>query len=318
MDDVSLNRLCAFAKVQQPEGLTLLPEHWSTAKASRLGGLRHVELYGNPATRSGRSLGGQNAQRRFRANPEFYHARGVAVRKSVRRPYYSGDVAELVGILLGDGSIRARQVTISSNVLDADHAAYIQDLVLKLFGLQMSQGLDMDDHTITLTASSTELVECLVAMGLHVGDKVRQQVDVPNWVWRKREFEMGCLRGLMDTDGCVYRHAYQVNGTRYRYTKLAFTSASAPLLHSVKRMFEHVGVFPSLHRDGRRLYLHDSNGVKKYFDLVGTHNPRYLYRYRSFADYVQERSHSPVECGGLLNRCTGEILYRGFESLPLR
>ena len=72
MDEGSLNRRCELAKLHRPEGIVLLPEHWSVANASRIGGRRHIEWYGNPGTPAGRSLGGRNAQRRFRSDPEYF------------------------------------------------------------------------------------------------------------------------------------------------------------------------------------------------------------------------------------------------------
>lgn len=283
MDGRSFERLCQFAEVPHPKGVTWLPEHWSIPRASRIGGRRHIELHGNPGTPEGRSRGGRHSQQRFRSNPEYFRSLGVAVRKSVSRPPPSADLAEFVGIVLGDGSITSRQVTISFNVLDAEYAKHVTGLVSELFGVRSSSSIDQTDHTISVIASGVELVEVLQGLGLKRGNKVTQQVDVPAWVWQQRDFQIACLRGLMDTDGCVFRHTYRVNGKTYTYTKLAFTNYSRPLLLSAKQLFETLGLAPTLHKDGRRLYLHDTKAVHKYFELVGTHNPRYRHRYGEVA-----------------------------------
>ena len=278
MDERSLNRLCRFADLPRPR-VKVLPEHWSAPKASSLGGRRHIELYGNPGTPEGRSRGGRTAQERFRSNPEYFRSLGVAVRKRVTKPPLSADLAEFVGIVLGDGSITSRQVTISFNLLDAEYAEYVKRLVLRLFDIQARSNIDQTDHVISLISSGVELVELLEELGLRKGNKVRQQVDVPAWICQREEFQTACLRGLMDTDGCVFRHSYRVNGKMYTYTKLAFTNYSRPLLLSAKRFFEALGLAPTLHKDGRRLYLHNTKAVTEYFGLVGTRNPRYLQRY---------------------------------------
>lgn len=279
IDQRSLEQLCQFANLPTPSRVTILPEHWSVPKASCIGGRRYIELYGNPGTPEGRSRGGRNSQVLFRSNPAYYQSLGVAVRKPVKTPAFSADLAEFVGIVLGDGSVTSRQVTISFNLLDVQYADYVKRLIETLFAIRTGSHVDQEDHALTVTASGISLVEFLEAVGLQRGNKVKQQVDLPSWVWRKRAFQVGCLRGLIDTDGCVYRHAYRVNGKLYTYTKLAFTNYSRPLLHSTKRLFEELGLFPTLHRDGRRLYLHDTRAVKKYFEVVGTHNPRYRERY---------------------------------------
>ncbi len=193
-------------------------------------------------------------------------------------------MAEWVGIVLGDGGITRYQVTISFNYpLDAAYAEYVARLGTRLFNLVPGRVIDRPDHTLGLVFSSAELVETLERFGLRRGDKVRHQIDLPAWVWRRREYRIACLRGLMDTDGCVFRHRYRVNGKMYKYTKLCFTSYSRPLLDSAKQLFESLSLFPTIHQyDGHRLYLHDTAAVRRYFELVGTSNPRYQSRFDEY------------------------------------
>jgi hypothetical protein len=318
IDDRSLNRLCRLANLAIPD-VTLLPEHWSVPKASRLGGRRRIELYGSPGTPEGRARGGRNAQERFRANPEHFRQLGVAVRKVIAQPPLSADLAEWIGIVLGDGGITHCQVTISFHLtLDAAYAEHVAQLAARLFGLMPGRGIDSADHTLSLVFSSVELVETLERLGLKRGNKVQQQVDLPGWVWERQEYQTACLRGLMDTDGCVYYHRYAVNGKMYGYCKLCFTSYSRPLLYSAKRLFESLQMFPTIHAyDGHRLYLHNSGAVKRYFEIVGTHNPRYLERFEQFSKARGEvAEHGRLQLTA--NELGGQKPPPGFESQPLR
>ena len=284
MDDHSLERLCHLANVPKPAHIELLPEHWSVPKASHIGGRRHIELYGSPGTPAGRSLGGRNAQKRFRSHPEHFRSLGVAVRKPVTRPLPSVDLAELMGIMLGDGGMTNFQVKVSFNELDAAYADHVKQLIASLFGVSPVKAVDAHDHAFDLVVSRVEAVELLESFGLRRGDKIQHQVDVPSWVWKRGDYRIACLRGLMDTDGCVYHHRYTVNGNTYGYCKLCFTSYSRPLLSSAKRLFEGLQLFPTIHAyDGHRLYLHDTQAVKRYFKVVGTHNPRYRERFDRFS-----------------------------------
>lgn len=252
MDDRSLDRLCALANIPRPQQISLLPEHWSVPKASRIGGRRHAELYGSPGTAEGRSRGGRNSQKRFRANPGYYRLLGVAVRKKIKRPAHSAELAEFLGIMLGDGGITRYQAKIS----------------------------------------------------LKRGHKIRNQVDVPEWIWSCAEYRIACLRGLMDTDGCVFYHRYRVNGKMYGYIKLCFTSYCRPLLDSAKRLFESLSLFPTVHRyDGHRLYLHDTMAARRYFEVVGTNNPRYRSRFESYlpmSQWVGRGGRVLADCSSLL------------------
>ena len=111
-----------------------------------------------------------------------------------------------------------------------------------------------------------------------MGNKIKQNIDIPRWVKRSRTFSIACLRGLVDTDGCVFVHKYKVNGKTYGYKKLVFTSYSKPLLCSVSKVLKNIGLTPRL--SGMRDIRIDSvENVKRYFDLVGTHNHKLLKKY---------------------------------------
>ena len=283
MDEISLQRLCQVAHLSRPRGITILAEHWSVPKSSRLGGLRRIQLHGSPGTFEGRRRGGQNAQKRFRSDPDYYRSLGVAVRKKIGLPAFSVELAEFIGIMLGDGGMTDYQATISFNRLDSAYGDYVEGLARKLFHIAPRKTFSKEDQVFYLIMSGVELIERLETLGLRRGNKVKHQVDIPDWVWQRREYQIGCLRGLMDTDGCVYRHRYAVNGKTYAYTKLCFTSYSSSLLHSAKKMFESLDLHPTIHAyDGHRLYLHGSKAVKRYFEVVGTHNSRYQERFDVF------------------------------------
>lgn len=318
MDDHSLDHLCQLANLQRPVQVTLLPEHWSVAIASRIGGRRHFELYGSPATATGRSLGGRNAQKRFRSNPDYFRSLGIAVRKPVTHPHLSADLAELIGIMLGDGGMTNAQVKVSFNELDAAYADHVRRLITSVLGVSPARLADAHDHAFDLVVSRVEAVEVLESFGLRRGNKVQHQVDVPLWVWKRRDYRIACLRGLMDTDGCVYHHRYAVNGKTYGYCKLCFTSYSRPLLASAKRLFEGLRLFPTIHAyDGHRLYLHDTQAVRRYFEIVGTHNPRYQERFNRFSRHRGEvAEHGRLQLTA--NELGGQKLPPGFKSRPLR
>jgi hypothetical protein len=73
---------------------------------ARLGGLRRCELYGNPGTAEGRSKGGRRGCEFFRLHPEIARLRGFVTRKETKNPPRSGELANFIGIMLGDGGIR--------------------------------------------------------------------------------------------------------------------------------------------------------------------------------------------------------------------
>jgi hypothetical protein len=103
-----------------------------------------------------------------------------------------------------------------------------------------------------------ERVENLLKLGLKSGNKVENQVRVPNWI--KRDFKwinnnleewnrffrprvIGCLKGLTDTDGCFYINHHKNTG--YTAVSLQFCNASKPLVEDFKDMCASIGIIIS-------------------------------------------------------------------------
>lgn len=111
------------------------------------------------------------------------------------------------------------------------------------------------------------------------GNKVRQQVDIPEWVKKKRPYAIACLRGLIDTDGCVIIHRYRSRGKLYRYGKIGYTSRSFPLLTAASGILSELGIGHRMMKGGYDIRIEAMEEVKKYFQIVGTSNPKHLKRY---------------------------------------
>lgn len=95
----------------------------------------------------------------------------------------------------------------------------------------------------------------MISKGLKPGNKIKNQVSVPDWIKRdlkwiennQEEWEkiflplvIHCLRGLMDTDGSIYVNHHK----KKNYTSIAiqFTNGSKPLVNDFKEMCESIGV----------------------------------------------------------------------------
>lgn len=279
----ALQRLYGQAGLRLPAQLPVLPEFWHIHRAARLGGQRRAELYGPPpATLEGRRKGGRISCERFRANPRLAKACGFVVRKSIKRPKKSARLAEFVGIMLGDGCLSGRfQVGIAFNAkTDRAYGTYLQRLFWALFGLSATIQRRVDSNGWTVVASSRALVEYLQTLGLVGGDKVAHQVDVPEWIWAKLPYQRACLKGLMDTDGSIYRYTHSVNGSVYDHVALCFTNRSQPLLSSVQRVLSNNGFRPRLRR--YQVHLNRQIEIQRYFQIIGSRNSKHLERFQEY------------------------------------
>ena len=277
-----LKRISKETGLVPPKRLRLLPDFWHIPAAARLGGKRHAQLYGSPGTLESRRKGGRISCERFRANPRLAQALGFKVRKVIRRPRKSALLAEFIGIMLGDGCLSSQfQVGIAFNSeTDRAYGTYLQDLFQRLFTVSATIQPRSKTRGWTVVASSRALVEHLQVLGLVQGNKVANQVDVPRWIWTKPSYQQACLRGLMDTDGSVYRYAHRVYGHRYDHVGLCFTNHSRPLLLAAERLLKNCGFRPRA--GGYHVYLHRQEEIRRYFRVVGSRNPKHVDRSQDY------------------------------------
>ena len=147
----------------------------------------------------------------------------VAWRKPIQYPRISAKLAEFVGILMGDGGISARQVVVTlHSETDKEFAVYYSDLCHELFGIRPNIAKVKSCNAVVAVISRTDLVEWCNSLGLPIGHKIRQGLDIPIWIKKNSQYSRACLRGLVDTDGSIFIHMYRVGGKQYKYKKLDF------------------------------------------------------------------------------------------------
>lgn len=274
-----LYTICKKFKITQPNKIEIRDAFWSTKKAAILGGQSTFKKYG--------SVGGSPEHRKEQwqkwwkktghkeLTPSFKSL-------SIKRPRKSSDLAEFVGIILGDGHIALSQVTITLNATDdALYAQYVVALTKKLFGVTPSITKRKNMNAVVISISRKKLVEFLLELGLSAGNKTTQQVDIPDWIKESQTFSKMSARGLIDTDGCVVNECHNINTKKYCYTRLAFTNASQPLLLSVFKILEGLDFSPKM-RNNKRVQIEKSEEIWRYFKVIGTSNPKHRARFKKF------------------------------------
>ncbi len=302
MPHESLLRLSRYTGFSLPPQIRILPEFWHIRRAAQLGGRRSGQLYGSPGSLESRRKGGRVSARRFQENPELAKALGFKIRKSIKQPARSSLLAEFIGIMLGDGCLSSRfQVEVAFNTkTDKKHGLYIQHVFQKLFHVSAPIRHRSEGYGGSIVASSRALVEYLQTVGLIAGNKVHHQVDVPSWILENQIYQRACLRGLMDTDGSVYWYTHRVYGHSYSHVALCFTNHSRPLLASVERMLLDYGFRPR--RRPHAVFLHRQEDVKRYFQIIGTSNPKHRRRFQDRPKEVIRRGTQVADAAALEKR----------------
>ncbi len=259
-----------------PEDKEIMIKRWQEAKekASRIGGLAHFKKYGSPATLEGRIKGGIKAIANLRRNGFTPY-----VKKYSLPIGFNEELAEYVGIMLGDGCITSGQCNITLNsVADREYVHFVSQLEKRLFGEEPKLYKRKDSKALVLYYNSRFIIRYILSIGLKIGNKVRQQVDVPDWIKSSLMYKTACIRGLMDTDGGAFLHRYKVNDKDYFYKKICFSNKSIPLLLFVKKTLEELGFTPKLVNNmvNKQVWLYNNTEVMDYLKKVGTSNPRLL------------------------------------------
>ena len=254
----------------------------SYSQRGRLGALQRYKLYGNLGTPEGRSKGGKRSCEFFRLHPEVARQRGFVTLKEINKPARSTELAAFIGIMLGDGGFHSKyQFTISFNYkTDREFAEYVARLIKRLFNVGYKIIREKDNLGADIIVSSRSVVDFLLKQGLKAGNKIKNQVDIPAWIKKNKEFRKVCIRGLFDTDGSLYGHRYKVNNKWYEYLKLDFTSCSKPLLGSVYAILSDLGIKSSL--KGVHISVSAKADVNRYLATVGSSNTKFLNRWKRF------------------------------------
>lgn len=253
-------------------------------KIARTGGLARIKLYGNPGTPSGRILGGQKA----RITHNSLTSSPFVARK-FPPPIFSEDLSEFIGILLGDGGVSARQVTITLHKYDdKDYSDYVARLIKKVFRLHVLPKERIKENVNIIVLSRTLLVEFLKSMGIQSGSKIRNQDRIPYWIESNPDYKRKCLRGLFDTDGCFYVDKHVIKGKVYKNAGMNFTNRSIPLLEFFKSTLIESGFAPT-QTSKYCIVLRRESDIVRYFGEIGCSNPKHVNKFRA---YIEEKRKS--------------------------
>lgn len=264
----------------------ILAKYWHVVAAARKGGHARVRLHGNPGTVAGRRKGGQESLKTHRQRNT-----GFRILHEVALPPRSSKLAELLGILVGDGHLSYYQASVCTNLTtDIGHAYFVKKLFKELFAVPVGIQKRQKDNSIVVVVSSRTIVRFLEKQGMPSGNKIKNNLRVPDWILKKGEYRAAFMRGLFDTDGCVYAEHHSGTKKTYSYAILAITSYAKGLIYGIIKILNSLGFTPRNRSSQKSVYLRKQSEVRRYFSMVGTSNPKHLYRFNKFIGRVPKRS----------------------------
>ncbi len=208
--------------------------------------------------------------------------------KKIVVPNKNEDLAEAVGIILGDGhisefirgkKIRNYFIKIAGNTYtDLDYLKrYIPLLFKKLFEEQGKIFISKKKNEGYFTLYGKNYVEFFKSLGLGTGNKKTNNQSIPKWIKEDDKLLKKCLRGLIDTDGSV--HIISKNN---RNIRISYTSYIPRLLDDVRVSLIKLGFTPSKIISERQIFISKQEEIKKYSNEIGFSNQKNLNRLKSF------------------------------------
>ncbi|MDO8603921.1 MAG: LAGLIDADG family homing endonuclease [bacterium] len=156
----------------------------------------------------------------------------------------NGDLAELIGVVLGDGHIcvypRCEELRLISN---SNSPGFI-----KRYAKIMEQVFSKKPYVISSGQSNSTKIgfyEKFISkrLGVPTGSRKDLEIKVPKWISKNREYVVRYLRGLYEAEGsfCVHEPTYT--------HKFLFANRNESMLNNVYELMQGLGFHPHRSKD---------------------------------------------------------------------
>lgn len=183
---------------------------------------------------------------------------------------YSEELAELFGILLGDGSVEKYYVKIYLNMIaDKGYAQNVIKLIkIALPGIKPTVHIRKNRGTEEIQISSVDVCNYFKLIGFNPKNR-----SVPCWITEKESFTKRTIRGLFDTEGSIGVKRFEGKNGSYVYKQLTFTNTNKNILEFIRNSLCLLGFSPT--KSFRyNLYISNKKDIARYFKVIGTSNPK--------------------------------------------
>ncbi len=206
----------------------------------------------------------------------------------IREPPFDAALAEAIGIMLGDGSLycvpekSVYEIRIAGNLKDESEylTGHVKPLFESLFGIPARLLYRPDLNGLYVCFNSVRLARFLEKAGLPRNAR-RSITGIPLWIRNDPSCLAACIRGLLDTDGSVFR----LSNKDPNIVRIGFKNANQTLLQHTWEALVELGFHPS--KPGHRnIFLTRKSDTKGYAAQIGFNNPKHKLRFQKFSPVV--------------------------------
>lgn len=192
-------------------------------------------------------------------------------------------LAELIGIILGDGHLhkKANSITIVGSLDDFHYyESYVIPLIKSIFNVNPKLRKRNDRNAFYIDFNSKETMEYLIEeIGLKRGNKKRARL--PNLIKNNKSLYSHFLRGFFDTDGTV-KFSKQKKKINY-YPRVEFCQKNKILGNEIANLIKNLGFNLNICIDKRYntgvYQISGNKNLKRWKKVVGFSNQVHLTKY---------------------------------------
>ena len=206
---------------------------------------------------------------------------------------FSYDLAELVGILLGDGSINIYPsekystyycVKVSFNSQERQYINHVSHLMKRVLGVVPKKLFRANENTAELLIYRKAVVEKLLVLGLRSSPKWERAVIPARFL--RSPLDLCVLRGYFDTDGSVVI----ANNNGISYARLEMKISPSPMQQQLLKILKKNCFAYHAYAIGKgkvRVQMNGREELRKWMQLVGFHNEKHARRARSLCSHTR-------------------------------
>lgn len=203
------------------------------------------------------------------------------------RNFDSDNALEFYGIIMGDGCVseyfasyeklQKREVRITGNAIrdKVYFEKHLLPMVKQLFGVKIKLYFRKNSNVVDLVTKSQHVSLWLLERDFPLGKKT--ELKIPGWIMSQPPEKVNnIIRGLFDTDGCLAARKDE----NYKYPYIFISAKSELLRNQIKLILRSQGLPAYIHSDS--VVLRGCKNIKKWFNLIGSNNPRNFKRYQQW------------------------------------
>lgn len=172
-----------------------------------------------------------------------------------------GDLAELIGVVLGDGHIRAyprtEELSIFSNSNNPGFVRRYSTLVEKIFSKKPTTNQHSKKNCIRIRIYQKQISDRL---GVPFSPRANLKILIPGWIISNKKYIVKYLRGLYEAEG-----SHSIHEATYTY-KVQFSNRNVSMLENVFKLVSKLGFHP--HKSKYMIQLSKKNEVSEFIKLI--------------------------------------------------